>query len=195
MIPPGQVVEILSHCHDQALAGHLGAEKSERLISKRFFWPNMTKDIRTYIRTCLPCQLRKRDYHKVHSPLQPMTTLRPFQRIAIDIVKLPPSAGYCCALIAIDYATRWPEAFPLRNHTAPTVAKVLFHHIICRFGVPEIIHSDRGAEFQSELLAELYRLCGIKRTRTTAYHPQGDGLVERQIQSLTNILGTVGNKR
>ena len=83
----------------------------------------------------------------------------------------------------------------MRNATASTIACVLYDNIICRYGVPEVIHSDRGPAFQSQLLMELYVLCGITRTRTTAYHPQGDGLVERHIQRLSDTLSKLSTER
>ena len=192
VIPPSEEQTIFSLCHDQALAGHLGVEKTTRLISRRFFWPGLSRDVRDYIRTCEPCQLRKRNYNKTYSPLQPFVTGRLFQRFAMDIVSYVPVMGYSDVLVVIDYSTRWPEAFPLRDATAATIAGVLYKNIVCRYGVPEVIHSDRGPAFQSQLLVELYALCGITRTRTTAYHPQGDGLVERQIQTLSDTLSKLG---
>ncbi len=195
VVPKCGVREVLRLCHDQALAGHLGVEKTTKLIGHRFFWPGLGRDVRDYVRTCEPCQLRKRNYHKVHSPLKPFITSRLFQRFAMDIVSYPPAKGYSDVLVVIDYSTRWPEAFPMRDATASTIAQVMYRNIVCRYGVPEIIHSDRGAAFQSNLLAELYELCGITRTRTTAYHPQGDGLVERQIQTLSDTLSKMGTRR
>ncbi len=194
-IPQSQVSTVFQLCHDHALAGHLGEDRTRRLIASRFFWPGLDQDVHNYIRTCTACQLRKRNYRKVYSPLQPFETSRLFQRFAIDIVSYPPVLGYSAVLVVIDYSTRWPEAFPLRDQTAATIARVLYNNIICRFGVPEVIHSDRGANFQSSLMSELYTLCGITRTRTTAYHPQGDGLVERQIQTLSDTLSRVGSGR
>ncbi len=195
VIPQPQIEGILQLCHDHALAGHLGVDRTTKLIARRFFWLGLTRDVRDYVQTCEPCQLRKRNYHKVHSPLQPFITTRLFQRFAMDVVTYPPAMGFSDVLVVIDYSTRWPEAFPMRNQTAATIARVLYQSIVCRYGVPEIIHSDRGAAFQSSLLAELYSLCGITRTRTTAYHPQGDGLVERQIQTLSDTLSKMGTKR
>jgi transposase InsO family protein len=77
------------------------------------------------------------------------------------------------------YLTKWPEVFPVRDQTAPTIAKLLVEKIICCHGVPNRLLSDIGANFLSNLLKEGYSLMGIKKLNTTAYHPQTDGLVER----------------
>jgi len=88
-------------------------------------------------------------------------------------------AGNKYILIVADYFTKWVEAFPMANQEACTVAEILVREVVCRFGVPLLIHSDQGRNFESVLFAEMCRLLGIKKTRTTPYHPQSDGMVER----------------
>ena len=90
-------------------------------------------------------------------------------------------------LVVSDYATRYPEAVPLRNITAPKVAEVLID-LFSRHGVPEEILTDQGTNFTSALLGELYRLIGVKALRTSPYHPQTDGLVERFNCTLKSML-------
>ena len=75
--------------------------------------------------------------------------------------------------------SRWTEACPLPNKTALAVVDVFFQHIVCRFGMPSVMHSDQGREFENNLMQELCLLCGAHKTRTTPYHPASDGLVER----------------
>jgi transposase InsO family protein len=195
LVPTELIPIMLRLCHDNALAGHLGVLKTVSMMEDRLFWPSLRPDVRRYVLSCDRCQRRKRNYNQTYSPLTSVTTNHPGQRIAIDIVSLPPSRGYTCALVVVDYFTRWPEAYPLRNHTAETVAKVLFQQYFCRYGIPESVHSDRGAEFQSILLQELYVLMGVRGSRTTAYHPQGDGLVERQIQTICESISHVDSER
>ena len=82
-------------------------------------------------------------------------------------------------LIAMDYFSKWPEAYPLPNQEAITVAKVLVNEFFCRFGITLELHSDQGRNFESNVFQEVYRLLHIKKTRTTPLHPQSDGMVER----------------
>ena len=105
----------------------------------------------------------------------------PMERIAMDILgPLPTSdSGNKYILIVSDYFTRWVEAYPIPDQEAHTIADVLTKQFICRFGVPLLIHTDQGRNFESKLMADVCGLLDIKKTRTTAYHPQSDGMVER----------------
>ncbi|KRY30832.1 Gag-Pol polyprotein, partial [Trichinella britovi] len=87
-----------------------------------------------------------------------------------------------------DYFSKWPEAFPLPNAEASTVATALVNGVFCRYGAPETLHSDQGRNFESELVKEVCQLFGVTKTRATAYHPQSDGLVERMNRTLLDML-------
>lgn len=84
-------------------------------------------------------------------------------------------------LVICDYATRYPEAYPLREFTAKQVANVLLH-FFSHVGIPKEVLTDQGTNFMSRILNQVYQLLGIKRVRTTPYHPQTDGLVEHLIR-------------
>jgi len=87
-------------------------------------------------------------------------------------------------LVIMDCFSKWVEAFLLKNIRAKTVAEVFVNQVISRHGVPLKIHTDQGRNFESKLFAELMEILGIRKTRTTALHPQSDGQVERQYQTL-----------
>ena len=119
----------------------------------------------------------------------------PFSRIAMDIVgPLPKSrSGNKYLLVICDYATRYPEAVPLKSidteHVAEELLKLFF-----RVGVPQKILTDQGSNFTSQFLAEIYRLLHVHAIRTSLYHPQTGGLVERFNQTLKNMIKRTTSK-
>lgn len=168
---------------------HPGIRATQKLISKRFIWKGMNKDVRGWSKSCHACQQAKIHRHNF-SPVGtfPLPSSR-FNHVHVDIVgPLPPSSGYTYILTVIDRFTRWPEAIPIHNILAETVAKAFVQHWVAMFGVPAIITTDRGAQFESSLFRHLTDLLGSKRTRTTAYHPSANGLVERFHRQLKSAL-------
>ena len=115
---------------------------------------------------------------------------RPLERIAMDILGPLPvtERGNRYILVVGDYFTRWKEAFPMKDMEAQKVACILVNEFICRMGVPDTIHTDKGRNFESNLNKELCLMLGIRKTRTTPYHPQSDGMVERFNRTLLNML-------
>lgn len=179
---------VLAMAHDIPMAGHLGRERTLHRVRKRFWWPSIVTDVREYCQSCPPCQRVARKPTRV--PMVPLPVIgEPFRRIAMDMVgPLPRTAGgHRFILVVCDYATRYPEAFPLRDATAPRVAEKLLE-LFSRHGIPHEILTDQGTNFTSALLKELYRLLGTKSITTSPYHPQTDGLVERFNQTLKLML-------
>jgi transposase InsO family protein len=118
------------------------------------------------------------------------------ERVAIDILGLLPKteAGNEYLLVAQDYFTKWPEAFALSNQQTPTVADVQVNQFFSHFGIPLEIHSDQGRNFESALFQEICSILQIEKTRTTPYHPESDGIVERFNQTLEIGLRKFVNK-
>jgi len=94
----------------------------------------------------------------------------------------------------VDFFTKWIEGIAVEDANAQTITKFIYSDIICRHGVPKQIMSDRGMEFLNELVEEMERTYHIKHIRTTAYHPQGNGLTERNNQTVKNILSKISKK-
>ena len=173
---------------------HPGIRATQQLIASRYVWPGMNSDVRRWTRNCIQCQRSKVQRHTI-TPLSsfPMPDTR-FDIVHIDLVDpLPPSRGYTYLLTCVDRFTRWPEALPISSITAEAVALTFINGWIARFGVPSTIVTDRGRQFESNLWNTLMRLLGSKRARTTAYHPQSNGMVERFHRQLKAALKAHSN--
>lgn len=181
------------HVHELS---HPGVRATVDLVTRRFVWPSVKRDVTRWTRSCVTCQRNKVHRH-VKTPLVPFAPpAGRFQHLHVDIVgPLPPSEGFQYLLTVVDRFTRWPEAVPLRGITAAEVARALVSGWISRFGVPEEITTDRGSQFQSALWAELSVLLGCRRRRTTAYHPQSNGMVERLHRQLKSALRSAAPTR
>ena len=171
--------------------GHPGKEKSVWLARQRFYWPGLETDIEHRIETCPRCVCRKTPV-KPMAPLLPIITTRPMQLVCIDFLKVDVSkGGYEDVLVITDHFTRYAKAIPCRKTTALATAKALYEQFIVHFSFPEQLHSDQGRNFDCKLIKELCNLANVKKTRTTPYHPAGNGSAERFNRTLLKMLGTL----
>ena len=109
----------------------------------------------------------------------------------MDFLKLDKSkGGYECVLVVTDHFTRYVQAYPTKNKSAKSAADKLYNNYILTYGFPRQIHHDRGKELDNMLFHRLHQLCGIKSTKTTPYHPMGDGQTERMNPTIINMLKT-----
>ena len=184
--------EIMQELHAGPLEGHLGVDKTVAKIKERFYWPGMYRDVEQWIRTCASCATRKSAPQQNRGPLQTIKTGYPFQVVAVDILGplVESDAGNSYILVAGDYFTKWMEAYAIPNQEAVTVARKLVDQMFCRFSPPEQLHSDQGKQFESTVMQEVCNILGMKKSRTTPYHPQCDGLVERYNRTLLDMLAT-----
>lgn len=167
---------------------HPGVRTTRKIMSTKFFWSNMNKEVGTWTRTCIGCQRGKVQRHVI-SPLGEFGKSQRFEHIHVDIVgPLPPSNDFRYLVTMIDRCTKWPEAIPVRDITADTIAKTIYDGWISRFGCPLRLTTDQGRQFESSLFRALMKKCGITRIRTTAFHPQANGQVERWHRTLKSAL-------
>ena len=184
--------EVLRVAHTIPLSGHMGIAKTLDRIAAHFSWPGLSSDVRKFCATCPQCQLVARKLRSHRVPLRPVEVVtETFKKIAIDIVgELPRStSGYKYILTIVDYATRYPEAIPLRTTSSKAIANALIQYF-SKVGIPDEIVSEQGSNFISKLMAQLYEQLGITKIKTSIYHPQANGLVERLNGTLKAMLKT-----
>ncbi|XP_075770608.1 uncharacterized protein LOC142823438 [Pelodiscus sinensis] len=180
---------VLELAHDHTWAGHLGTEKTQHRVLQRFYWPGVYQDIKNYCASCPQCQ-KTSPTRVPPAPLIPLPIVgTPFERIALDLVGPleKSSRGYIYILVIIDYATRFPEAVPLRRATAGAIAEELMR-LFSRVGLPKELLTDQGTNLTSRIMTELCKLLQVRKLRTSVYHPQTDGLVERFNRTLKEML-------
>ena len=197
VVPEALREEVLTDLHEGALGGHLGVEKTLARLKERFYWPGHHNDVSDWCRNCGTCASRKSPAPKAHAPLKSIVTGYPMQLVAMDILGPFPESptGNTHILVVADYFTRWTEAYAIPNQEATTVAGKLTDEFFFRFSPPDQLHSDQGRNFESDVIAEVCKLLGVTKTRTTPYHPQSDGLVERFNRTLLDMLATAAREK
>ena len=187
ILPESLKSQALSGVHD--LAGHQGQPRSLSLARQRFFWGDMEKDVRDHVRNCHRCVLSKTPEPAARAPLESIKTTAPLELVCIDFWSAEDSNNKSVdVLVVTDHFTKLAHAFPCEDQTARKVAKKLWDNFFCVYGFPQRLHSDQGANFESELIAELLELAGVNKSRTSPYHPMGNGGTERFNRTLGNML-------
>ena len=184
---------VLRSLHDDM--GHLGVDRTTDLLRGRFYWPKMAWEAEKYVKNCGECVTRKTPCKKA-APLHQIVSRGPIDLVCIDFLSMEPdSRGISNVLVVTDHFTRYAQAFPTRNQKALTVAKVLVEKYFVHYGLPTRIHSDQGRDFESKVIRELLMILGVRKSRTTPYHPQGDPQPERFNRTLLSMLATLGHEK
>ena len=171
--------------------GHFGRERMLHVLRDSVYWPNMTSDVQSWIRSCEHCIRRKTPTY-ARAPLVNIQTSQPMELVCMDCLSLELSkGGYQNILVISDHFTKFAMAVPANNQTAKTTAEALFNGFILHYGLPLRLHSDQGAHFQGSVIQELCKLTGIQKSLTTPYHAMGNGLVKYFNKTLLNMMGTL----
>lgn len=187
VIPDSMIPNVIKCYHDTITCGHLGIEKTLARIQSYVYWPGMRKDIMDYISKCESCLSVKVVPKK--TPLDRFTTAStaPGQLVTSDILKLPPDQGYNAILLIVDAYSKYPVAYKLRNEQTPGLYKHFISYFT-EFGIPDVLLTDQGTNFESNLISHMCKYFGVTKDRTTPYHPECDGQTERMNRSLLEML-------
>ena len=196
LVPKAGRERLFLSYHASLYGGHLGQTRTLARLADRFYWSGMADDVKDWLSQCVACIKRKSPVGR-HHPLGNIPTSHRWDRIAMDILDVcdPTPEGFRYILVIADYFSKWTEAFPMKNKCADTVADILVENIILWFGMPLVIHSDQGREFENGLMKSLCALLGCTKTRTAPYHLESDGMIERFNRTCLMMLSMFVNDR
>ena len=197
ILPAALRNDVLGALHTVPMAAHLGVKKTLNKVRTQYYWKGMTTDVKQFVRTCEACQRRKTVQPTTSGELQQFSATQPFEVVGVDLLGPLPSTtrGHTYIVVMVDRFTRWVELVPVGDITAATVAKAVVDQLILRHGCPQRLLSDRGSQFRSKLMRQLYRRLGIDKIYTSAYHPQTNGQVERFNRVITAALSAYVSER
>lgn len=173
--------EILKEHSKPNIGKHDGVLKETIRFRKKYFWPTMIADIKKYVLSCDICQKIKSKTHKPYGLLRPIPLpIQPFEVVTMDfITDLPASHGYDSVFVVVDKLTKWVILTPCtKKINELETAKMFKKVVICQYGLPKQIISDRDSRWANDFWGNVLNLLGSQRALTTAHHPQADGQTE-----------------
>lgn len=193
VVPDSLKAQALNGIHDAA--GHQGKTRTLSLARQRFFWVGMKRDVDDHVRNCQRCVVGKTPEPNACAPLESIRTSEAMELVCIDFWSAEVSDGKSMDVLVItDHFTKMAHAFPCHNQSAKQIAQRLWNDLFLEYGFPKRIHSDQGANFESKLIKELLALSGVDKSRTTPYHPMGNGIAERFNRTLGSMIRTLPPK-
>jgi transposase InsO family protein len=189
---------IIEQHHDTRIAGHAGCFKTLELVACNYWWPQMSRYISIYVKTCDLCNRMKLQHRQPFGELHPSETpAAPWDMISVDfIVELPESHGYDAIMNVIDSVTKRVHFIPMQTTiTAEGAARLYLREVWKHHGTPQVVLSDRGSQFMARFTHELYKLLGIELATSMAYHSQTDGQTEHINQELKGYLRIFTSQR
>ncbi|MBW0491264.1 hypothetical protein O181_030979 [Austropuccinia psidii MF-1] len=184
---------ILQDLQDCAYMGPMGEDRTKERVAGTPWWPRWERKLSKYIKTCERCQKANRKHGKKYGLRQHIEeTKQPWEIIYMDwVTGIVPGGkeSFNACLIIVDRFSKSMRCLQChKENTAMNTALLFWNNMISTCGLPKIIISDRNPKFTSKIWTNLFEILGNKLSFSTAYHPQTDGLAERMIQTMEDIL-------
>jgi transposase InsO family protein len=170
----GKRKEILYEFHDSPVGGHRGMNKTYCTIKSHYSWPNMKKEVEEYVKQCRSCQVNKNLIPRHQAPLEITTAERAFEKCYLDVVGPLPvtQGGNRYVLTFQDDLSKYVVGIPIGQQDAETVARAFMEKIVLVYSTPQILQTDQGANFISEVFKNTCEMLRIKKIQSTAFHPE-----------------------
>nr|XP_023900820.1 uncharacterized protein LOC112012668 [Quercus suber] len=194
-VAPDEANYVIREIHEGACGNHSGARSLvHKIVRAGYYWPNMQADAKAYVKVCDQCQRFSNIPRQPSEYLTPMTAPWPFAQWGLDILGPFPlgTRQMKFLVVGIDYFTKWVEAEPLANITQQNVKNFVWKNIVCRFGVPKVLVSDNGRQFDNALFKDFCTHFGIQNHYSSPAHPQANGQAEVANRSLTTARTPTG---
>lgn len=188
--------DVLTSAHGDLSSGHYGTQRTYATLRLKYFWTGMYHDCKNWVLSCESCNMRKTPVRPTKAELHPLPAVMANERWAMDIVTLPLTPrGNRYVLTFTEYNSRFVEAFPMKDTCAETIARTFVNEICFRYGAPQQLLSDLGANLVSEVMRETCELLKVERIMTAPYRPQTDGLLEKYHSTMCKNLSMYVNDR
>ncbi|MBW0564606.1 hypothetical protein O181_104321 [Austropuccinia psidii MF-1] len=184
---------VLKECHDSPFSGHLFEDRKRLKVKTCIWWPMWQKDVADYCKACDRCQKANKSTGKIiENMIKIQEPSRPWEIFHMDwVTGLPPGGdrSYNSCLVNLDRLSKTPIFSPChKDDTAIDIALLIWNRVVSWTDILTNIISDRDPKLPSELWKNLHQLFGTKWSFSTAYHPQADGLAERMIKTLEDMV-------
>jgi hypothetical protein len=189
LLPPSLHDRVLKIFHDSPEGGHLGVDRTTKKILETFYWPGLKKIVADYICRCLDCERFKTAKENTKALLQTITSKQPWELIEIDFIGPvnESTSGKKYILSVVDHFSKYAVTYATSRQDSKTVIECLTN-LVAQYGVPQRILSDQGRSFVSKDFQNFCVAWNIKKSTSTSYHPQTQGLVERFNSTIVQIL-------
>ena len=200
-VPSGRIrSDIMKIYHDTPANGaHFGRDKTIRKIQQRYFWPNMTTDIRNHLQTCIPCLQNNHQRQKppgLLKPIEPPEGVWHLLTMDFHGPILPTTKRGNQYIIALtDVLSKFVITQAVRDSTAATAARFLTEEVILKYGTPKSILTDNGTHFTAAIMSELFKKIGVTHLCTTPYHPMTNGQIERFNATMDAKIAALSNDK